>query len=57
MIINQGVTSIEKVRLALDEIEQLTILGVILNRVQMATPDIFLNLIPMDPVAETGEPV
>jgi Mrp family chromosome partitioning ATPase len=54
LVVNQGVTSIEKVRLALDEIDQLTVLGVIMNRVKTSTPAPLLNLIPQDPVAETG---
>jgi Mrp family chromosome partitioning ATPase len=54
LVVNQGVTSVEKVRLALDEIDHLTILGVIMNRVKISTPAPLLNLIPQDSVAETG---
>ena len=54
LVVNQGVTSVEKVRLALDEIDQLPILGVIMNRVKIATPAPLLNLIPQDSVPETG---
>lgn len=54
LVVNQGVTSIEKVRLALDEIDHLTILGVMLNKVKTATPAQVLNLIPQDSGLETG---
>jgi len=54
LVVNQGVTSVEKVRLALDEIDHLTILGVLLNKVKTATPAQVLNLIPQDSGLETG---
>jgi hypothetical protein len=38
----------------LDEIDQLNILGVILNRVKISTPAPLLHLIPQDTVLETG---
>ncbi len=54
MVIHQGVTTIKKVRSALDEIDHLNILGVILNKVELATPAFLVNLIPQDAVSEYG---
>jgi Mrp family chromosome partitioning ATPase len=48
LVIHQGVTPVEKVRSALDEIDHLAVLGVIMNKVHIATPSLFLNLIPQD---------
>ena len=46
LVIRQGVTPVEDVRLALDEIEHLTILGTVLNQAHYATPAVILKLIP-----------
>ena len=46
LIIRQGVTTVEDVRLTLDEIDHLPILGVILNRVRLKTPRVILKFIP-----------
>lgn len=54
MVIHQGVTPVEKVRSALDEIDHLTVLGVILNKVKIATPSFLIHLIPQDSVSEVG---
>jgi Mrp family chromosome partitioning ATPase len=48
LVIRQGVTTAEDVRLALDEIDHLSILGVILNQVRLKTPRAILKLIPTD---------
>jgi MinD-like ATPase involved in chromosome partitioning or flagellar assembly len=50
LVINQGVTSIENVRLALDEIDHLSVSGVVLNKVKRSTPSWILKYIPQDPV-------
>ncbi|MCP4427750.1 MAG: CpsD/CapB family tyrosine-protein kinase [Chloroflexi bacterium] len=42
----QGVTSVGDVRLALDDIDHLPILGVVMNQVHLATPSILLKYIP-----------
>ena len=46
LVIRQGVTPVEDVRLALDEIEHLTILGTVLNQAHYATPAVILKFIP-----------
>jgi Mrp family chromosome partitioning ATPase len=48
LVIRQGVTNAEDVRLALDEIDHLPILGVILNQVMLKTPKAILKFIPTD---------
>jgi Mrp family chromosome partitioning ATPase len=48
LVIRQGVTTAEDVRLALDEIDHLSILGVILNQVRLKTPRAILKFIPTD---------
>ncbi len=45
LVIQQGVTPTHDVKLALDEINHLNILGVVLNRVNIATPDKLLKLL------------
>jgi Mrp family chromosome partitioning ATPase len=45
LVIRQGVTSIEDVRLGLDEIAHLKMNGVIMNKVNAATPGFLLKLI------------
>lgn len=49
LVVNQGVTSIESARLALDEISHLQLAGVVMNKVKVSTPSRLLNLIPQDP--------
>lgn len=46
LVVQQGVTNVEKVRLALDDINHLPVSGVILNRVETRIPEFILNLIP-----------
>ena len=46
MVIRQGVTTIENVRLALDEISHLPMAGVLMNQVNLRTPPFILNFIP-----------
>ncbi len=46
LIIRQGVTTIEDVRQALDEIDHIPMLGVVMNQVRLATPAPILKLIP-----------
>lgn len=46
LVVRQGVTSIENVRLALDDLEDLPIAGVIMNQVKLATPAFLLKFIP-----------
>ncbi|MCA9925602.1 MAG: hypothetical protein KC421_24695, partial [Anaerolineales bacterium] len=48
LVIKQGVTSIENVRLALDDIAHLNMLGVILNQAVIKTPKLFLRFIPQE---------
>ena len=54
LVVHQGVTPIEKVRSTLDEIDHLTVLGVIMNKTHNYTPSFLLNLIPQDAITETG---
>ena len=49
LVVNQGVTSFENTRLAIDEISHLSIAGVVLNKVKMNTPSWILKFIPQDP--------
>jgi Mrp family chromosome partitioning ATPase len=46
LVIQQGVTTIEDVKQSLDEIDHLSILGVVLNQVHTNTPKKLINLIP-----------
>lgn len=46
VVIRQGVTTMEDTRLALDEINHLQILGVVMNRVKLKTPNAILKYIP-----------
>lgn len=46
VVIHQGVTSIDDVKAALDEIDHLTILGTVLNNEEIATPSFIVKLIP-----------
>lgn len=44
-VVRQGVTVIEDVRLALDEIDHLRLLGVVMNRADMKTPNALVKLV------------
>ncbi len=46
LVIHQGVTSIDDVKNALDEIDHLTVLGTVLNNEEIATPSFIVKLIP-----------
>ncbi|MCB9420725.1 MAG: CpsD/CapB family tyrosine-protein kinase [Ardenticatenaceae bacterium] len=46
LVIKQGVTTVEDVKQSLDEIDHLSILGVVLNQVHVNTPGKLLDLIP-----------
>jgi Mrp family chromosome partitioning ATPase len=46
LVVRQGVTDLADVRLALDDIGHLPILGVIMNSVSLNTPSILMKLIP-----------
>lgn len=46
MVIHQGVTSVEDARLALDEVSNLPVLGVVMNNVKLETPELLLKFIP-----------
>ena len=46
LVVRQGVTSIEDARLALDDVDHLSILGVIMNQVRLYTPSIILRRVP-----------
>lgn len=46
LVVRQGVTSVEDARLALDDVDHLPILGVIMNQVHLHTPSILLQHIP-----------
>ena len=45
LVVRQGVTWVEDVKLALDEIGHLPILGVVMNKVKLTTPSLFIKLI------------
>ena len=46
LVVRQGVTSIEDARLALDDVDHLSILGVIMNQVHLYTPSLILQRVP-----------
>ncbi|MFZ1400282.1 MAG: CpsD/CapB family tyrosine-protein kinase [Candidatus Promineifilaceae bacterium] len=46
MVIHQGVTPIGDVKRALDDVEHIQMLGVIMNQVAIKTPNLLLRLIP-----------
>lgn len=46
LVVRQGITTVEDVRLGLDEIDHIPMLGVVLNRVKLATPTFVTKLIP-----------
>lgn len=45
LVVRHGATWAEDVKLALDEIDHLPILGVVMNKVNLATPSLFVKLI------------
>jgi Mrp family chromosome partitioning ATPase len=47
VVVRQGATGIEDVKLALDDIRHLLMLGVVLNRVNLKTPTLIQKYIPM----------
>jgi len=46
LVVRQGVTAVEDARLALDDVDHLSILGVIMNQVHLYTPSMLLQHIP-----------
>lgn len=48
LVVRQGVTSVEKVRSALDDVQKLPMLGVVMNRVHIATPASLLKFVPQE---------
>ena len=48
LIIRQGVTSVENVKLALDDIDHMEMMGVIMNQVEVKTPSLMLKFIPQE---------
>jgi Mrp family chromosome partitioning ATPase len=48
LVVRQGITPISKVRESLDEVKHLSILGVVLNKIQVHTPQWLLNFVPQD---------
>jgi Mrp family chromosome partitioning ATPase len=48
VVVQQGVTPINSVRLALDEIKHLPMLGVVLNQVRINTPNWVRNFLPQE---------
>ena len=48
LIVRQGVTSVENVKLALDDIDHMEMMGVIMNQVKVYTPSFILKFIPQE---------
>lgn len=48
VVVRQGVTPVNTVKVALDEVKHVPVLGVILNRVEVHTPRWILNLLPQE---------
>lgn len=48
LVVRQGVTSVQDVRMALDEVQHLPMLGVVMNRVRVHTPHWVRALIPQE---------
>lgn len=48
LVINQGVTPIQRVKAALDDLDHLNIIGVLMNQVTVTTPGFLLNYIPQE---------
>jgi Mrp family chromosome partitioning ATPase len=45
LVIQQGVTPVQRVKAILDDLDHLNIIGVILNQVKVATPSFLLDYI------------
>jgi Mrp family chromosome partitioning ATPase len=48
LVLRQGVTPLQDIRRALDDVEHLRVLGVVLNQVRVATPRWLLRLVPQE---------
>lgn len=48
MVVQQGATSLPRVRISLDEIKHLKILGIVLNKVAISMPKFLYDFIPQD---------
>ncbi|MBP1466884.1 CpsD/CapB family tyrosine-protein kinase [Candidatus Chloroploca sp. M-50] len=48
VVVRHGVTPINTVKLALDEVKHMPVLGVVLNQVNLYTPDWILGLLPQE---------
>lgn len=48
LVVRQGVTSVENVKLALDDIDHMEMMGVIMNQVKVYTPSFVLKFIPQE---------
>jgi len=48
LVVRQGVTPIADAQRALDDVQQLNMLGVVMNRVRVQTPRVILGLIPQE---------
>lgn len=48
LVIRQGVTSVQRVKMTLDDLDHLNIIGVIMNQVNISTPSFILNYIAQD---------
>ncbi len=48
LVVRQGVTSVEDVRSALDDVDHLSVAGVVMNQVNLKTPSFLLRLIPQN---------
>jgi Mrp family chromosome partitioning ATPase len=48
LVLRQGATPAMEVRTALDDVSNLSMLGVVMNRVRIATPAFFLRMIPRE---------
>ena len=46
LVARQGVTTVGDARMALDDVDHLPILGVVMNQVNLSTPDMLLQYIP-----------
>ncbi len=46
LVVRQGVTSVGDARQALDDIDHLPVLGVVMNQIHLATPSLLLQYIP-----------
>ena len=48
LVIHQGATASSSVRLALDEVRHLNLLGIVMNQVETYTPSTLLNILPIE---------